>query len=228
MPIAAERTTFPRDRVWSLAGRALRLVLLLVLLTCGLMVFNRAFPHEATAAQLAEDLRQRRVTHIELDVEDVRAVRWSNGLLTWYQTIAPPGWSRNADPSFGTPDSRIKVTPRQVDLHTHVSPVELLHPVYLAGPAGGLLWLLLLLVMLDNRRDHRYASAWAWFWMFTVGLAGALVYLLVETRPLWAHGADGPPGEAARRLHGSAGFLMAVLLGLATTGAAFGLRAILG
>jgi hypothetical protein len=50
--------------------------------------------------------------------------------------------------------------------------------------AAGAVWLLTLVHMLAQG-GHRVANRWAWFWMFTIGQVGALLYLLREPTPLW-------------------------------------------
>jgi hypothetical protein len=56
----------------------------------------------------------------------------------------------------------------------------------LAAPLGKItvaLWIVLFARMLLTR-EHRYANRWAWFWMFTIGQIGALLYLWSEPEPL--------------------------------------------
>jgi hypothetical protein len=55
-----------------------------------------------------------------------------------------------------------------------------------APPLGSIaiaLWIVLFGHMLLIR-EHRYANRWAWFWLFTVGQIGALLYLWSEPEPL--------------------------------------------
>ena len=242
MIIAERSEKAPPERTWGLADKAIRLVVLVVLLFGGVLVFMRAFPHEVSPARLVQDLHEGKVSHLEREagegaMRDGGTVRWSTGLLNWYETSVPgPGWpSGAADPRIGhdgmlerlVADSprQVAVTPAQ-DLHGEQGWWENRHPAQLAQ-AAGLLWLLVLLVMLGDWRGRRHASRWAWFWLFTIGVVGALAYLLLEPRPLWARGGAGR-GVSARQVHGITGLLAAVLLGLAAVGAAFGLRAFVG
>jgi hypothetical protein len=200
---------------------AIRLVTLLILLGCGLLVFARAFPQEATVAHLHEDLREGRADYLELEpgeraYDDGGPVRWSNGLLTWHETWVP-------GPDWGVDSPReVRVTPVS-DLHDEHPWWKNRHPAQLAL-GGCLLWSAMLAVM-AGRPDHRYAGRWGWFWMYTVGLSGVLVHLLLEPHPLWTRNGDALDAPR-RRLNGATGLLAAVLLGLATMGVMFGLRAI--
>ncbi|OLT36976.1 hypothetical protein BJF79_06270 [Actinomadura sp. CNU-125] len=98
-------------------------------------------------------------------------------------------------------------------------------------PSPGLLrlgrWLLwsVMLAVMAGTGAHRYAGRWGWFWLYTVGLSGVLLHLLLEPRPLWTRG-GGDLGPPARRLNGTTGLLAAIPLGLITLGALFGLRAV--
>ncbi|MFA1549741.1 hypothetical protein [Actinomadura chokoriensis] len=242
MMLSVEFKKSPPDWRQSRTGRAMRLMGLLVLWGCGLLTFARAVPLDVPPSRLADDLAEGRVGHLEREsgehaLADGGSVRWSTGLLTWYQASLPgPGGSSDGAGVFGedAPEEtlerlitdspqQVKVTPVQ-DLHGERNWWENRHPAQFA-PAAGLLWLLLLVVM-ARRPDHRSASRWAWFWLFTVGQLGALAYLLVEPRPLWTRDA-GEAHASAPRLSGVSGFLVAIPLGLATAGAAFALRAAL-
>ncbi|GAA3001931.1 hypothetical protein [Streptosporangium longisporum] len=71
-----------------------------------------------------------------------------------------------------------------------------------AVTAEALTWLLML-----ARPNPRYASRWAWFWMFLTG--GSLLYVLLEPHPLW-RGPQEIPSPAPERLDGTRGFAIAV------------------
>ncbi|MEV7908302.1 hypothetical protein, partial [Streptomyces anulatus] len=75
-----------------------------------------------------------------------------------------------------------------------------------------LAWLLML-----TRGENRYASRWAWLWMFLVG--GSLLYVLLEPYPLWRGPYEVLPARA--RLDGTQGFALAVAIffGLGMVGA---------
>ncbi|MEO3861441.1 hypothetical protein [Acrocarpospora sp. B8E8] len=66
----------------------------------------------------------------------------------------------------------------------------------------------------------RLANRWAWFWMFTVGQVGALLFLIMEPRPLWKG-----PGEGltpTERIEGGRGCLYSILLGFVSVAVALG------
>jgi hypothetical protein len=235
-------------RKWSVAGWMTRAALLVILSTSGLLVFTYTNPREATPGQLVDDLRQGRVEHLERPrgegyfVDGERWVRWSTGLLTWYETSVPgPGWPSTAPGRWGEGSdgdaailegvvgqapNRVRLLP--LALHEKRYPWEY-HPAQLA-PFALALWIPVFLVMLC-RFDHRYANRWAWTWLFTIGVVGVLPYLLLEARPLWArdYGAYPPTrryDEDEKRWSGTKGFIAALPLGMATALAAFGLRSL--
>jgi cytochrome b561 len=86
-------------------------------------------------------------------------------------------------------------------------------------------WLVTFVVMLANR-ETRYANRWAWFWLFTHGLAGALIYLWLEPRPLWSR--RGTDRDPERRMRGPAGFLSAIMLAVVVSLLTVAVRAALG
>ncbi len=94
-------------------------------------------------------------------------------------------------------------------------------PVWVAdmpGPVGGLWltggWILALLIMLGS--TPRLGNRWAWLWLLTVGQVGALLFLLLEPRPLWFAAGRRPAPRG--RLSGGWGFLAAIGLGLLSYG----------
>jgi hypothetical protein len=235
-------------RTRSVAGWMTRAALLVILSTSGLLAFTHANPREATPGHLVDDLRHGRVEHLERPrgesyfVDGESRVRWSTGLLTWYETSVPgPGWpavapgrpdSAGADAAIleglvGASPQRVRLLP--LGLHERRYPWEY-HPAQLA-PFALVLWIPVFLVMLC-RFGHRYANRWAWTWLFTIGVVGVVPYLLLEARPLWArdHGAYPPRrryDEDDERWSGTKGFLAALALGLVTVLTAFALRALL-
>jgi hypothetical protein len=60
---------------------------------------------------------------------------------------------------------------------------------------------------------HRYANRWAWFWLFTVGQVGAVLYLILEPRPIWRPASrTAPTGRSP--MGGGSGFLLSILLSI--------------
>ncbi|MFG1827745.1 hypothetical protein ACGFIJ_35160 [Microbispora bryophytorum] len=58
----------------------------------------------------------------------------------------------------------------------------------------------------------RLGNRWAWFWLFTVGEVGAMLFLLLEPRPLW-RGLE-PQNPVRNRMGGGGGCVLALCLSL--------------
>ncbi|MFD0855551.1 hypothetical protein ACFQ07_25140, partial [Actinomadura adrarensis] len=151
-----------------------------------------------------------------------------------WPSVAPGRWGEGADGDAAILQGVIGESPNNVrllplGLHERRYPWEY-HPAQFAAPFALVLWVPVFLVMLC-RFDHRYANRWAWTWLFTIGGVGVLPYLLLEPRPLWARDYGLYPirrryEEDEKRWSGTKGFLAALLLGMVTALAAFGLQAL--
>lgn len=209
-------------RVWaSVAARALGLALLLAAGVSTLV--GNALP-TADLQTLLHDVRAGKVRSVEIVDEggDGATVRWSTGLFSYWVTTVDPA-------SLGDGERRVDVRARIERAAGHPVRIEhrspaamwtlntLWRPLGLVATAA---WLLAFVAMLANRRT-RYANRWAWFWLFTQGIVGALFYLLLESRPLWVRPDRELPPDW--KMRGGVGFLtallLAVLVGLLTVGA---------
>jgi hypothetical protein len=77
-----------------------------------------------------------------------------------------------------------------------------------------------------NMAELRYANRWAWFWMFTFGQVGAILFLLLEPRSLW-YGTQPQPPRAVRMSGGNGcvtSIGLAVMSGFAVTLFALGIE----
>jgi hypothetical protein len=70
-------------------------------------------------------------------------------------------------------------------------------------------WIATFVIMIGTARP-RLGNRWAWFWLFTVGDIGAILFLFFEPRAVWR--GLGPQGPASGRMAGGQGCLMAICL----------------
>ncbi|WP_440070617.1 hypothetical protein [Streptosporangium sp. OZ121] len=215
-------------RGWRIVGITIRSVLLLCL-TFGVLVFTLSItPLQGTRAELRAAAAADRVSFVEHDGYDggdgqngaISRVLWAQGPLLWREFRPQP-------PAEGSPayvwaelrkdlgQSRARVVERDHSGGTGWIPAWVAD---MPGPVGGpwLMggWILAFLIMLGS--TPRLGNRWAWLWLFTVGQTGALLFLLLEPRPLWfAAGRRPAPRE---RLSGGWGFLTAIGLGLLSFG----------
>jgi len=230
------------SREWSLlpvtarqAAVILRWTLLAVLLAAGAAALLTADPPRADLQSLLHDVRAGKVDTVEILDEpgDNAEARWSTGGLRWWTTpVDPATMEQEAMTETGSVDLRASLE-QQARAAGHPIPIEqrsanALWTANLPWQAAMLIasgvWLLTFLWMLTYR-DHRYANRWAWLWLFTYGLAGALLYLWLEPRPLWRRGAARDP---QRQQRGGAGFLYAILLGIVVSLLAVAVQHLLG
>jgi hypothetical protein len=214
-------------RAWfAVAARALGL-LLLVAAGASALVTN-ALP-AADFQALLHDVRAGKVRSVVIVDEggDGATVRWSTGGFRQWSTAVDRTSPLVGGDGKQTVDVRATIVrearaaghPIRIDSRSRAA-VWTLNAWW---PALGWLataaWLLALAAMLANRRT-RYANRWAWFWLFTQGVVGALFYLLLEPVPLRCR-----PGRELRpdwRMGGGVGFLtallLAILIGLSSLG----------
>jgi hypothetical protein len=200
----------------SAAGRAVRALALLVLVLASLTVVASWVPVQRSTQNLSADLADGRAGYVEY-VPDTRTVRWVVDFALWRETRLP---ARSDVPADGNPsgqdmtwlEDRITASGHQVRLTEVDGTIPRLWLTLVPWPplgfAAGAVWLLALVHMLSNR-GHRVANRWAWFWMFTFGRAGVLLYLLCEPVPLWRSRLR---GTGRRPIGGGIGLVYAVLL----------------
>jgi hypothetical protein len=182
---------------------------------------------------LTGDLAAGRVTHLEYD-QRTHDVRWVDGWWRWRQTTLV-SWTNGRDPAQSQGDGALEWLGQQIHASGH--PVEITFlgnqnqrswwPERVASKplrlAAGAAWVLTFLMMISRSR-HRYANRWAWFWLFTLGQGGVLLYLLLEPQPVWRP-ASWPPRDRPP-VKGGMGFLYAIVLSFAVGGAGLALSAV--
>jgi hypothetical protein len=229
-------TGYTADRNWRAGdwwSAGFRLVLLLVLLAGAVSVAVAVNPPLRPESDLTRDIAAGRVTYLDYDQQS-HEVRWATGWWRWHETtLVTPDTSAD-QPSTGDPAlTRLN---QQIDGSGHFVPVRI-HSgqnsrwwpseiiwdrLEIATVAA---WIGTFLLMLSTTR-HRYANRWAWFWLFTLGQAGALLYLVLEPQPIWRPRSwpqrDKPP------IGGGTGFLWSILLPCVAGLAAYGLASLAG
>ncbi|WP_203884269.1 hypothetical protein [Planotetraspora kaengkrachanensis] len=192
------------------------MILLVVLLWGGLLTVLSANPRDRSAADFQAALRAGQVTYVIYEHGgedgDVRGLRWSTGSLFWYRVkglteptrrrpdlMIDPGttasrpvvrWVSSKDARFGPfPNWPFKVPVPSVDWLVKVA------------------WIAAFVIMIGTARP-RLGSRWAWFWLFTIGEIGAILFLFFEPRALWR--GLGPQEPAPRRMSGRYGCLAAI------------------
>jgi hypothetical protein len=213
-------------RVGWRAGDWLRLgfrsLVLLVLLAGAVNALAVSHPQQRSSEELVADLAAGRVKHLAYD-DGTNDISWSTDWWRWQVTTAPHDVLIRAEPALGIPpvDPSLRWLYRQVDasgkhLPVHVSASSPRRDYWLGQVAWpplrlvtAIVWLVTLGVMLMTAR-HRYANRWAWFWLFTVGQVGALLYLVLEPRPIWRPAARPAPDRTP--ITGGTGFLWSLVL----------------
>lgn len=219
---------------WWIAGTVIRIVLLLMLLWGALGATLSLTPSPRTLDEFHAAVSAGRVSAVvyEEDSGDVHRLTWSEGPLIWHgiDTLPVHGSGR-----------AYTVERFQNETRATVSEVTLAEPegadrggIFPAWPFRtpvqsdvrwvALAWVLTFLIMLGS--TPRLGNRWAWFWMFTVGQIGAILFLLLEPRPLWyRHGRLPKPRE---RLSGGMGCLTSVALSFAAMAAAVAVGELVG
>ncbi|MER5645015.1 hypothetical protein [Streptosporangium sp. NPDC002524] len=206
---------------------AVRVALLFVLALSTVIVHINQAPPLRPAVELVADLRAGEVTKVVYDRNwpAYGTLTWSHGPLSWSQArfdqpddVWDPRTTRLVPEAL---ERRQEAFLAQVRAAADPS-VEIVRSDGLGALAGSpaygrwwepfgpvavaaeiLAWLLML-----TRPNPRYASRWAWFWMFLTG--GSLLYVLLEPRPLWRDPYEALPAPA--KLDGTRGFAIAVAL----------------
>jgi hypothetical protein len=212
-----------RARDWWYGGFRLSLLLVLVAgMTSAILAMN---PPMRPTEELTADVRAGRVTYLEYNFES-NEIRWATGWWRWRTTIADPTWATN-DPATGNrnPDDRalqwlrgqVAASGHPVTVQMSVGNNSRWWPVQIVWQPLQVLamiaWLGTFGLMLLTSA-HRYANRWAWFWLFTIGQVGALLYVVLEPRPIWKpSSAAVPPGRTPAG--GGTGCLWSFLLSIA-------------
>ncbi|HEY2672034.1 MAG TPA: hypothetical protein VGJ07_16905 [Rugosimonospora sp.] len=232
-PLPVDPAVLDEPRITGWPGRTIRLGAIVVLVLAALSVIGAVFPASRSAGDLTADLAAGRVSYIEFWPAS-HEVRWVDDWVRWRQAVVDaPGAAVPGQPVPGREEDWVR---GQIDASGH--PVGLVErdsnengsELWLFKATWGPLraaaigvWLLTLLHMLF-RRGHRAANRWAWFWMFTIGQSGVLLYLLREPVPLGRRELR-PTGATPTK--GGMGFAHAVLLAVGTGLVALGIAAVL-
>ncbi|MGW0067441.1 hypothetical protein ACWDUI_08235 [Streptosporangium sandarakinum] len=213
---------------WRIAGLAVRIVLLTVLLAGALVAALSSAPTARTRAELRAAVAAGRVSAVLYRRHDglIQEVRWSEGPLVWHQVEDPP--VHRDRPGYTAAEfwAEISGVPLKAvsSLGDRSDPSGLLPDWpfrvlrYGGVPWVAFAWGIAFLIMLGS--TPRLGSRWAWIWLFTVGQVGAIGFLLLEPRPLW-YRADRWPAPVVR-VSGGQGCLMSVGLAIAAVFAAMG------
>ncbi|GAA3443084.1 hypothetical protein [Planomonospora venezuelensis] len=232
---------------WRVAGFAVRLTLLVLLLAGAFLVALSVTPSDRTLGEFRAALEADRVSRVVYRPQEggVSRLVWSEGPLVWHEV---PGLLTGEGP--GT----YPVEQFRRDIHTIPGRVvregperdsrgifpnwPFLVPVAQGAWTVGVAWVLALLIMIGS--VPRLGNRWAWFWLFTVGQIGAILFLLLEPRPIWrgigrerAAGQEpsGEPEPRSRlnvRLGGGTGCLLSIAVGIVSAIAAVGLGMLMG
>lgn len=192
-------------RVFNTSVYILRWLMWLLLALTLLQVLAVANPGgHGSIEQLKDRIRSGSTSVVLTDQTSATGVEvlWRTGFLSWSEAWYQP------ETAYSSPDGAVGSTSAsardrlveeltaqaaQVGRSLEVSDVGE-HKVLLfdarepgaVPPLGSMaiaLWIVLFGHMLLTR-EHRYANRWAWFWLFTVGQIGALLYLWKEPEPL--------------------------------------------
>ncbi|WP_371782034.1 hypothetical protein [Streptosporangium subroseum] len=200
-------------------------MLLVVLLWGALVTVLSLNPVPRTQEEFRAAAAAGRITAVEFREQngDLSYVRWTEGPLVW-RWISPRPLTEGSGVYTGTDlrrdldDDSVRTT--RVESHTGGGMFLPDWPFEVPGPTAGwvaVAWVLTILIMIGS--TPRLGNRWAWFWMFGVGQVGAILFLLLEPRPLWFRAGRRPaPRE---RLEGGFGFLTAIGVGMITAGVAF-------
>jgi hypothetical protein len=183
-----------------------RVVLLVVLLWGTLLAFFSALPQERSAAEFHAKLYAGQVSAVIYRHADHAVdLRWSTSPFTWYHSVDPNlkhGLTNLVGPGGTYPYV--------------VGAKSLTHPKWLAfiwtlrvpdfyGWLVELAWIISFVTMLRTK-EHRVGNRWAWFWLFTLGQIGAVLYLFLEPRSLWR--GVGSQEPLPNRLGGGRGLIL--------------------
>ncbi|WP_062429063.1 hypothetical protein [Herbidospora daliensis] len=208
----------------------MRIVLLLVLLAGAVLVSATFRPSARTLDQFRFALSSGEVDRVTWrgDGKSMWLLTWSESPLVWHE-VQSHGLRDAKGPytikRLNADAARNLVVPSIVQLDDRRGGSPFAPDWVFRFPGGTNLWWLAtawiaaFLLMVYSR--PRLGNRWAWFWLFTVGEIGALVYLVLEPRVLWQGPGEGP--AHARRMSGGTGCLVSILLAIVSVGAALGI-----
>ncbi|WP_248964573.1 hypothetical protein [Sphaerisporangium perillae] len=174
-----------------------RVLLLVVLLWGGLVSVLSTSPPPRSVEEFQAALRAGEVTYIieRGSGPSLNDLRWSAGPLFWYRVdglwhVDEQGVAvyESADLAKDLYAAKARPFVRHENNGNNsqgIFPdwpfqVPVAHVGWLAGGA----YVLAFLGMLGTARP-RIGNRWAWFWLFTVGQVGAILFLMLEPRPVW-------------------------------------------
>lgn len=214
-------------RILYRAGFVLRLVLLLPLLV-GLLILSAGIsPSSQTLEQfrsavLAGDVDQ--VTYQASASGELVSLTWSESPLVWHEVEGAIADAKGPYTTARlTADARRASNRPSLTQGTSKAYGNGILPDWPFDVRGGwwidASWVLVFLTMLFT--TPRLANRWAWFWLFTVGQVGAILYLVLEPRPLWQGPGEGLTRD--KRVDGGSGCVYSILLAIVSGLAALGI-----
>jgi hypothetical protein len=217
MYVSETRVGWRFTDVLASAVRGLAFGVLLVGLSSVVLSFD---PLRRSTDDLVADIASGQVTYVEYR-PGFDEIRWSTGYWEWRETSPPHDFSN--DPGVTREQQVMRWlkaqdagSDRPLIVHTARTQQSRFWPGHVRWQPMQVLvtvaWLGTFLVMLATS-GHRYANRWAWFWLFTVGQVGVLLYLLFEPRPIWRPSSRmQPPGRATTT--GGQGCAWSILLSI--------------
>ncbi|GAA3819672.1 hypothetical protein GCM10022226_45120 [Sphaerisporangium flaviroseum] len=200
-----------------------RVALLAVLLWGGLITALSMNPQARPIEDFRASLRGGEVAYVlHSEGRALSDLRWSTAPLFWYRLETYQYDAGGAEGAYDRDDlaadlGAVKARPIVAEISSGSKggqpiPYWPFHvPVFPGGWLVGAAWVITLLIMLSTARP-RLGNRWAWFWLFTYGQAGAVLFLMSEPRPLW-RGLD-PEVPVVSRMGGRQGCLVSIGLGL--------------
>ena len=209
------------SRILPRVGFVVRLLLLLPLLWGVLITSATLTPSPRTVEQFRSAVvtgEVDRVSYRAVDSGELVALVWSESPLIWHEVN---GSISDSERPYTTDRlkadvGRALVQPSMLQEPPRV-PAEnnWIFPDWPFSLRGGpnlwwiaAAWAVTFVVMLAS--TPRLANRWAWFWMFTIGQIGALLFLILEPRPLWKGAGEGLP--RLRQVDGSGGCIWSIVL----------------
>jgi hypothetical protein len=220
---------------WRIAGLVVRIALLLILLAGALVVALSFAPSTRTLGEFRAAVAADRVSAVTYraggEGQELYQVRWSEGPLVWHEIGMMP--VRDGSRSYTVAELTRDIAGGSADvtrLESRSGDGGIIPDWPFQAPLRGwavwtgVAWCVTSLIMLAS--VPRLGNRWAWFWLFTVGQIGAIVFLLLEPRP-WTTAAGERPAPRGR-LDGGQGCLASIGLGLLSAACAAGVGRLAG